>query len=68
MTFISIRVVSFVCASFRFFPSDYLVLFILTQTWFDEFVRWDPAEYDNSEIAWIPSNVLWVPDIVINNK
>ncbi len=33
------------------------------QNWFDEFLNWDPAEYDNVERIRVSKDRVWLPDI-----
>ncbi|KAJ7399617.1 5-hydroxytryptamine receptor 3A [Pitangus sulphuratus] len=36
------------------------------QHWTDEFLRWDPAHFDNLTQISLPMESIWVPDILIN--
>uniref|UniRef100_A0A8C4U3X2 5-hydroxytryptamine receptor 3A n=1 Tax=Falco tinnunculus TaxID=100819 RepID=A0A8C4U3X2_FALTI len=36
------------------------------QHWTDEFLRWDPARFDNLTQISLPMESIWVPDILIN--
>ncbi|XP_054031970.1 5-hydroxytryptamine receptor 3A [Dryobates pubescens] len=36
------------------------------QHWTDEFLRWDPAHFDNVTQLSLPVESIWVPDILIN--
>uniref|UniRef100_A0A8C5PVK3 5-hydroxytryptamine receptor 3A n=1 Tax=Leptobrachium leishanense TaxID=445787 RepID=A0A8C5PVK3_9ANUR len=36
------------------------------QFWMDEFLTWDPAEFENVTQVSIPTEKIWVPDILIN--
>ncbi|KFP11268.1 5-hydroxytryptamine receptor 3A, partial [Egretta garzetta] len=36
------------------------------QHWTDEFLRWDPARFDNLTQISLPVESIWVPDILIN--
>uniref|UniRef100_A0A663EEF1 5-hydroxytryptamine receptor 3A n=1 Tax=Aquila chrysaetos chrysaetos TaxID=223781 RepID=A0A663EEF1_AQUCH len=36
------------------------------QHWTDEFLRWDPARFDNLTQISLPAESIWVPDILIN--
>ncbi|XP_071953260.1 uncharacterized protein [Antedon mediterranea] len=40
----------------------------LEQKWFDEFLTWDPSEYDNLSVVNIPANTIWLPDTVLYNS
>ncbi|XP_064254094.1 5-hydroxytryptamine receptor 3A-like isoform X1 [Passer domesticus] len=36
------------------------------QHWTDEFLKWDPADFDNLTQISLPVESIWVPDILIN--
>ncbi|XP_054853947.1 5-hydroxytryptamine receptor 3A-like [Eublepharis macularius] len=36
------------------------------QCWTDEFLKWDPGDFDNLTQMSIPTESIWVPDILIN--
>lgn len=38
------------------------------QEWSDYKLRWDPAEFDNVTSIRVPSEMIWIPDIVLYNK
>ncbi|CAJ0940363.1 unnamed protein product [Ranitomeya imitator] len=38
----------------------------LLQYWIDEFLQWNPKDFDNMTIISIPSENIWVPDIMIS--
>lgn len=38
------------------------------QKWFDYKLRWDPEEYGGVEMLYVPSEHIWVPDIVLYNN
>ncbi|RXM28161.1 Neuronal acetylcholine receptor subunit alpha-2 [Acipenser ruthenus] len=40
----------------------------LKQEWNDYKLRWNPADYDNVTSIRVPSEMIWVPDIVLYNK
>ena len=40
----------------------------LDQEWFDELLIWDPIEYGNITQIRIPSDEIWLPDIVLYNN
>ncbi|NXR21589.1 ACHA2 protein, partial [Cinclus mexicanus] len=40
----------------------------LKQEWSDYKLRWDPAEYDNVTSIRVPSEMIWIPDIVLYNN
>ncbi|XP_044133590.1 5-hydroxytryptamine receptor 3A-like [Bufo gargarizans] len=35
------------------------------QSWFDEFLTWDPEEFDNVTKISVPVSWIWVPDIMV---
>ncbi|XP_040274140.1 5-hydroxytryptamine receptor 3A-like [Bufo bufo] len=39
---------------------------IYNQYWKDEFLTWDPLEYDNISQISLPSQEVWIPDVYIN--
>ncbi|XP_074649299.1 acetylcholine receptor subunit alpha-like 2 isoform X2 [Tubulanus polymorphus] len=40
----------------------------LRMSWKDEFLKWDPAEFDGIKDIRIPIHYIWQPDIVLYNK
>lgn len=38
------------------------------QEWSDYKLRWDPADFDNVTSIRVPSEMIWIPDIVLYNK
>ncbi|XP_033859734.1 neuronal acetylcholine receptor subunit alpha-2-like isoform X1 [Acipenser ruthenus] len=40
----------------------------LKQEWNDYKLRWNPADYDNVTSIRVPSEMIWVPDIVLYNN
>lgn len=38
------------------------------QEWNDYKLRWRPSDYDNVTSIRVPSELIWVPDIVLYNK
>ncbi|KYO42650.1 5-hydroxytryptamine receptor 3A [Alligator mississippiensis] len=36
------------------------------QHWIDEFLKWDPEDFDNITQVSLPTESIWVPDILIN--
>jgi len=46
---------------------QYKLLWIL-QEWNDYKLRWNPSEFDNVMSIRVPSEMIWVPDIVLYNK
>ncbi|XP_073513105.1 5-hydroxytryptamine receptor 3A-like [Phyllobates terribilis] len=35
------------------------------QSWVDEFLKWDPIQFDNITHIYIPTHSVWLPDIMI---
>lgn len=40
----------------------------ILQEWNDYKLRWRPSDYDNVTSIRVPSELIWVPDIVLYNK
>ena len=40
----------------------------LLQEWFDYKLSWDPSEYGGVDKIYVPSEEIWLPDIVLYNK
>lgn len=38
------------------------------QEWSDHKLRWNPAEFGNITSLRVPSEMIWIPDIVLYNK
>ncbi|EJW88494.1 hypothetical protein WUBG_00597 [Wuchereria bancrofti] len=50
-------------------PSQYLTLNIwMIQKWVDEFLDWNPSEYDMINYTVLPHSALWIPDTFIYNR
>ncbi|KAG2469629.1 5HT3B protein, partial [Polypterus senegalus] len=45
---------------------DFMVYAILSVQWKDEFLVWNPEDFDNLKQISIPTTNVWVPDILIN--
>lgn len=43
-------------------------LFNLLKEWQDHKFRWDPEEYGGVTELYVPSEHIWLPDIVLYNK
>lgn len=41
---------------------------LLIQEWFDYKLKWDPEEYGGVKTLHVPSENIWLPDIVLYNK
>uniref|UniRef100_A0A914W5B5 Uncharacterized protein n=1 Tax=Plectus sambesii TaxID=2011161 RepID=A0A914W5B5_9BILA len=37
----------------------------ISQTWKDEFLTWNPAEYDGTTSVMVPKTALWLPDTTV---
>ncbi|XP_069802742.1 5-hydroxytryptamine receptor 3A-like [Dendropsophus ebraccatus] len=35
------------------------------QSWVDDFLTWDPTQFDNITYIYLPTNSIWLPDIMI---
>ena len=40
---------------------------VTTMMWQDDFLIWDPEDYDNITVVYIPGDMIWKPDIMISN-
>ena len=40
----------------------------MLQEWHDDKLRWDPEEYGGVEEIYVPSEIIWLPDIILYNK
>ncbi|KAF1768543.1 hypothetical protein GCK72_000355 [Caenorhabditis remanei] len=40
----------------------------LQHSWMDYKLRWDPAEYGGVEVLYVPSDTIWLPDVVLYNN
>jgi len=49
-----------------FFFDKYLTFLSFQKQWIDEFLVWDPEEFDEVKQISIPTANIWVPDILIN--
>ena len=38
------------------------------KVWFDEYLQWDPNDYDNVTTFFILPHKIWLPDLVVYNK
>jgi len=46
----------------------WLLMVLTLQEWFDYKLEWDPKEYGYVDILYVPSEEIWLPDIVLYNK
>ena len=40
----------------------------LEQEWQDQKLTWNPSEYGNVKRLYVPSDKIWLPDIVLYNR
>ena len=40
----------------------------MLQEWSDDKLRWEPEEYGGVEEIYVPSEIIWLPDIILYNK
>ena len=40
---------------------------ITFQKWEDKSLKWEPAEFSNVTVTWLPEEALWVPDLIVFN-
>lgn len=38
------------------------------QKWFDYKLKWDPNDYGGVEMLYVPSEQIWLPDVVLFNN
>lgn len=41
---------------------------ICLQEWHDYMLKWEPEEYGGVDVLYVPSQEIWLPDIVLYNK
>ena len=41
--------------------------YIYTQKWTDEYLQWDPDNYEGIDFVKLPSHRIWMPDIELYN-
>lgn len=51
-----------------FFLFDTNSLILCDQEWKDYKLRWNPYEYGGVKVLYVPSEEIWLPDIVLYNK
>ena len=44
------------------------MLYVHRKEWFDYKLKWDPEEYGGVKTLHVPSENIWLPDIVLYNK
>lgn len=40
----------------------------LQHSWIDSKLKWDPAEYGGVDVLYVPSDLIWLPDVVLYNN
>ena len=50
------------------FNDFFLSLKYLLQKWLDYKMKWKPEDYGGVEMLYVPSQHIWLPDIVLFNK
>lgn len=51
------------------FPSSlFFLFFFLLQYWTDIYLSWNPESYPGVQNLRFPSNLVWVPDILLYNR
>jgi nicotinic acetylcholine receptor len=38
------------------------------QSWTDSKLRWNPRDYGGVDVLYVPSEMIWLPDIVLYNN
>lgn len=46
----------------------YFIFFSLFQEWNDYKLKWNPDDYGGVDTLHVPSEHIWLPDIVLYNK
>ncbi|VDK56782.1 unnamed protein product [Anisakis simplex] len=41
---------------------------LLFKSWMDYKLKWNPADYGGVDVLYVPSDMIWLPDIVLYNK
>lgn len=41
---------------------------LFSQKWFDYKLQWNPEDYGGVEMLYVPSEHIWLPDIVLYNN
>ncbi|XP_075265697.1 neuronal acetylcholine receptor subunit alpha-2-like [Convolutriloba macropyga] len=39
----------------------------LVRVWVDEYLQWNPADYNNITDIRVESDQIWIPDLVVTN-
>ena len=45
-----------------------LILNVLFKVWTDEFLTWNPSEFNGTEEMFLPADSVWLPDITLYEK
>lgn len=61
-----VSLISFEMEDLRGF--EYILLVFFSKEWQDHKFKWDPAEYGGVTELYVPSEHIWLPDIVLYNK
>lgn len=48
--------------------SRFVLFFYAAKEWYDYNLKWSPAEYGGVDRLYVPSELIWLPDIVLYNK
>uniref|UniRef100_A0A0K0FIA6 Acetylcholine receptor subunit alpha-type unc-63 (inferred by orthology to a C. elegans protein) n=1 Tax=Strongyloides venezuelensis TaxID=75913 RepID=A0A0K0FIA6_STRVS len=40
----------------------------LQHSWIDSKLKWDPGEYGGVDVLYVPSDLIWLPDVVLYNN
>lgn len=48
--------------------SRFVLFFYAAKEWYDYNLKWNPAEYGGVDRLYVPSELIWLPDIVLYNK
>lgn len=40
----------------------------LQHEWYDYKLKWDPETYHNTTVLYVPSDMIWTPDLVLYNS
>ena len=42
-------------------------VFIMMQSWYDEFLSWDEEKYGGLHEVLVEKNEVWIPDLLVEN-
>ncbi|VDD94305.1 unnamed protein product, partial [Enterobius vermicularis] len=43
------------------------VLVYIEERWYDKSLSWDPKQFSMLNTTWLPTDIIWVPDIIVFN-